>query len=82
MASDTIEIDFYHHCDDNACTLGYAEYRCPECTMLTHDYGDLWWIHDSPKASDDSCKSYCDRCKVDFILTKTKDFNTYKIKKK
>lgn len=79
---DIIEVGFYEHYNDGERDSGYAEYKCPECGLITHDYGDLWWIHDSPKTSDDSCGSYCDRCKVDFILTKTKEYNFYKIRKK
>lgn len=78
---DTIEVEFYNHCDEEGCTLGYAEFTCPECNKISHDYGDLWWIHDSPKASDDFCDTYCDMCGADFKMTKTDNYNIYKIEK-
>ncbi len=78
---DTIEVGFYHHGLDSEASIGYAEFKCPECNKISHDYGDLWWIHNSPKASDDSCKTYCDMCGADFKMTKTKEYNIYKIEK-
>lgn len=78
---DTIEIEFVSHCEDKDCTLGYAAYKCPSCNKTSHDYGELWWNHDSPKVTDNFCKSYCDMCGTDYLMTKTKDFNIYKIEK-
>ena len=75
-----IEVHFVNHCDDNTCDLGYAEFNCPVCKELIHDYADLWWVHDSVKESDNKCESYCRTCKNTFLMEKTKDYNKYTIK--
>ncbi len=75
-----IEVEFYRHCDDGSCSLGYAEFKCPSCGELIHEYGELWWIHDSPKEGDNGCESYCRACKTTFLMEKTKDYNSYIIK--
>lgn len=79
----TIEVEFYDHCEGEeggGCGLGYAEFKCPSCGSVTHEYGDLWFNHDSPKANDDTCEAFCDRCKEEFYMEKTEKYNVYKYK--
>lgn len=77
-----IEVSFYEHLDEDENDIGYAEFVCPSCNSLIHDYSDLWWVHDSPKVSDNNCESYCRACKKTFLMDKTSDYYKYNIKEK
>lgn len=63
------EVLFIQHCDWEGCSMGFAEFDCPNCGETNVDYGYLWWFQDDfyiNKISE--LETYCEKCEKKLIV--------------
>ena len=64
------EINFYAHCDEENCTMGSAEYNCPNCKEYIIEYGGLWY--DYSEYNKRILETICPKCNIELVAKSEK----------
>lgn len=58
------EPEFFSHCDEPGCDLGYMKYLCPNCGKHGQEFGECWF----GRFEEEKIDFACEHCKTPLVM--------------